>query len=143
MAAQILKCPKCGDVPHQDSVDIGVGIMYGPASCGCGWVSEVLVVDKNKLTFRKESRFGVRWSYRVLYQGCEIAHAILIAPNIIDILDVKPECSRQGIGRELVKYIYSDVCRIKRTKLIPFAEDDKAKGFWDKMREAGYCTAGI
>ena len=31
-------CPKCGGEPHQDSVDIGVGIIYGPRGCiECAW----------------------------------------------------------------------------------------------------------
>lgn len=31
-------CPKCGGETHQDSVDVGVGIMYGPRGCiECGW----------------------------------------------------------------------------------------------------------
>lgn len=30
-------CPKCGGETHQDSVDIGVGIMHGPRGCiECG-----------------------------------------------------------------------------------------------------------
>jgi hypothetical protein len=30
------RCPKCGT--NCDSVDVGVGIMYGPYGCpGCGW----------------------------------------------------------------------------------------------------------
>lgn len=33
-----IDCPKCGNEAHQDSVDIGVGVMYGPNGCpSCGW----------------------------------------------------------------------------------------------------------
>jgi predicted nucleic-acid-binding Zn-ribbon protein len=31
-------CPKCGGETYQDSVDIGVGVIYGPLGCvECGW----------------------------------------------------------------------------------------------------------
>ena len=31
-------CPKCGGETHQDSVDVGVGIIHGPRGCiECGW----------------------------------------------------------------------------------------------------------
>lgn len=31
-------CPKCGGETHQDSADIGVGVIYGPRGCcECGW----------------------------------------------------------------------------------------------------------
>lgn len=33
-----MRCPKCNDDCWRDSVDIGVGIQYGPWGCpGCGW----------------------------------------------------------------------------------------------------------
>ncbi len=35
MSAMI--CPKCGYEAYRDSVDVGVGIMYGPWGCPCGW----------------------------------------------------------------------------------------------------------
>lgn len=32
------RCPKCGGETCQDSVDVGVGIIYGPLGCiDCGW----------------------------------------------------------------------------------------------------------
>lgn len=32
------KCPKCGGETHQDSVDVGVGVIYGPRGCiECAW----------------------------------------------------------------------------------------------------------
>lgn len=31
-------CPKCGNTDlHRDSVDVGVGVIYGPLGCSCGW----------------------------------------------------------------------------------------------------------
>lgn len=31
-------CPKCGGETHQDSVDIGVGVIHGPRGCvECAW----------------------------------------------------------------------------------------------------------
>jgi hypothetical protein len=33
-----MNCPKCCHECERDSVDIGVGIIYGPWGCGgCGW----------------------------------------------------------------------------------------------------------
>lgn len=33
-----MKCPKCNNQCEQDSVDVGVGIIYGPWGCYfCGW----------------------------------------------------------------------------------------------------------
>ena len=31
------KCPRCGEPCDRESVDVGVGIIYGPYGCGCGW----------------------------------------------------------------------------------------------------------
>lgn len=34
----MLNCPKCGsDDICRDSVDVGVGVIYGPYGCSCGW----------------------------------------------------------------------------------------------------------
>lgn len=34
----IERCPKCGGETHQDSVDVGVGMIFGPRGCTeCGW----------------------------------------------------------------------------------------------------------
>lgn len=35
-------CPKCGGTHlHQDSVDVGVGVIYGPWGCpDCGWSAD-------------------------------------------------------------------------------------------------------
>jgi hypothetical protein len=30
-------CPKCGDDCWRESVDVGVGVIYGPYGCSCGW----------------------------------------------------------------------------------------------------------
>ena len=35
MAEQI--CPNCGCECERESVDVGVGIIYGPWGCHCGW----------------------------------------------------------------------------------------------------------
>lgn len=32
-----LPCPKCGESCNRDSVDVGVGVIYGPWGCACGW----------------------------------------------------------------------------------------------------------
>lgn len=36
-----MKCPKCNEECDQDEVDVGVGIIYGPARCpNCGWYED-------------------------------------------------------------------------------------------------------
>lgn len=32
-----MKCPKCGEDCDRDEVDVGVGVIYGPYGCWCGW----------------------------------------------------------------------------------------------------------
>lgn len=58
-------CPNCGEVPSQDSADVGVGIIYGPAGCSCGWSEWP---EYNQLTGPKESETH-RWDqYGVGYR---------------------------------------------------------------------------
>lgn len=36
-----MNCPKCGaEDCYRDSVDVGVGVMYGPYGCPCGWSAD-------------------------------------------------------------------------------------------------------
>lgn len=30
-------CPRCGSEVERDEVDVGVGYIYGPYGCMCGW----------------------------------------------------------------------------------------------------------
>lgn len=30
-------CPRCGNTCDRDEVDVGIGILYGPWGCYCGW----------------------------------------------------------------------------------------------------------
>lgn len=32
-----MDCPKCGEGCCRDDVDVGVGVIYGPWGCACGW----------------------------------------------------------------------------------------------------------
>ena len=32
-----MNCPECGTECGRDEVDVGVGTMYGPYGCVCGW----------------------------------------------------------------------------------------------------------
>jgi hypothetical protein len=32
-----VNCPKCGADCRRDSADVGVGVIYGPYGCPCGW----------------------------------------------------------------------------------------------------------
>lgn len=38
MSEPPMACPHCGDTCDRESVDVGIGIMYGPWGCSnCGW----------------------------------------------------------------------------------------------------------
>lgn len=40
-------CPNCGEEAWREEADVGVGIIYGPWGCSCGWSED----DKyNRLT---------------------------------------------------------------------------------------------
>lgn len=45
-------CPRCGELVDRDYADVGVGIIYGPYGCSCGWSesSEYDVSDGPKFT---------------------------------------------------------------------------------------------
>jgi hypothetical protein len=32
-----MNCPKCGNKCWRDEADVGVGVIYGPYGCPCGW----------------------------------------------------------------------------------------------------------
>lgn len=32
-----MDCPKCGEECCRDEADVGVGVIYGPWGCMCGW----------------------------------------------------------------------------------------------------------
>jgi len=32
-----MNCPKCNQPCHREEADVGVGIIYGPWGCSCGW----------------------------------------------------------------------------------------------------------
>ena len=32
-----MNCPECGSECGRDEADVGVGTMYGPYGCACGW----------------------------------------------------------------------------------------------------------
>lgn len=32
-----MTCPNCGDNCSRDEADVGVGVIYGPWGCYCGW----------------------------------------------------------------------------------------------------------
>lgn len=46
-----MKCPNCGNMCDRDEADVGVGIIYGPWGCGCGWSESE---EYNLLTGPKE-----------------------------------------------------------------------------------------
>lgn len=49
------KCPNCGEYGWRDSADVGVGIIYGPWGCPCGWSESD---DYNQLTGPKRTALG-------------------------------------------------------------------------------------
>ncbi len=48
-------CPNCGFECCRDSADVGIGIMYGPWGCECGWSEDERY---NTLTGPKRTKNG-------------------------------------------------------------------------------------
>lgn len=46
-------CPKCEQDCFRDEVDVGVGVIYGPYGCYCGW-SESSEYDSSEGTSPKQ-----------------------------------------------------------------------------------------
>lgn len=47
MLAEKCNCPRCGEEAWREEVDVGVGIIFGPWGCPCGW-SEYEEYDQTK-----------------------------------------------------------------------------------------------
>jgi hypothetical protein len=57
-------CPKCGGETSQDSVDIGVGIQYGPLGCiECGWSEDPEYDMTNPDNAKADERGGYKDQY--------------------------------------------------------------------------------
>jgi hypothetical protein len=50
-------CPKCGGDCWRDSADVGVGIIYGPWGCPCGW-SELPEFDLSTAPHPRTDQYG-------------------------------------------------------------------------------------
>lgn len=48
-----MNCPKCKEECDRDEVDVGVGMIYGPFGCPCGW-SEWAEYDRSEGTSQAE-----------------------------------------------------------------------------------------
>ena len=53
-------CPKCDEPCERDDVDVGVGIIYGPWGCGCGWSSDP-AYDRSEGPSPEQRRLGPEW----------------------------------------------------------------------------------
>jgi hypothetical protein len=58
------ECPRCGSHCDRDEADVGVGIIYGPYGCGCGWSED----DKYDAVFG-DGGWQADGSYRDPYGG--------------------------------------------------------------------------
>jgi len=58
-------CPGCGEKEvHQDWVDIGVGVIYGPAGCPCcGWSEDAEYDMRDDANREPDSRGGYKDQY--------------------------------------------------------------------------------
>lgn len=58
-------CPGCGEGQvHQDRVDIGVGVIYGPSGCPCcGWSEDPDYDMRNPENRKPDSRGGYKDQY--------------------------------------------------------------------------------
>lgn len=74
-----MKCPKCGDDAHREEADVGVGIIYGPWGCPCGW-SESEEYDLSGGRDPIDEKGGVLDQFGVYYpNGNSVATAYKIA----------------------------------------------------------------
>ena len=61
-------CPECGDECWRESCDVGVGIIYGPWGCPCGWGEGGRAQVKDG---RYIDQFGGSWSVDRIVENCE------------------------------------------------------------------------
>ena len=61
-----MKCPKCGEECWREEADVGVGIIYGPWGCQCGW-SESEMYDLSKGRNPIDEKGGYLDQYGVYY----------------------------------------------------------------------------
>ncbi len=47
-----MMCPECGEGCGRDAADVGVGIIYGPWGCGCGWSEDTEYSHSDKYDSR-------------------------------------------------------------------------------------------
>jgi len=88
-----MDCPKCGEECCRDQVDVGVGIMYGPWGCMCGW-SEYPEFDSSDGPSPAQKEAADTGRY---VDSCGVSHSIdRIAENL----------SRFGIPRDLVDDVF-------------------------------------
>lgn len=65
-------CPECGDNCWRDSADVGVGIIYGPWGCSCGW-SELGSHEERQASSPDgwyTDPFGVRHNVERIVENC-------------------------------------------------------------------------
>lgn len=59
-------CPRCGERDlDRDSVDVGVGIIYGPYGCPCGWSES----EEYDAVFGKGCQYDEKGGYTDPYGG--------------------------------------------------------------------------
>ena len=63
MPEETQTCPKCERDCWRESVDVGIGIQYGPWGCECGWSEsdEYSLLDENKTGIDAKGGFTDQW----------------------------------------------------------------------------------
>lgn len=90
-----MNCPKCNCQCDRDSVDVGVGMIYGPWGCqSCGW-SEDSRYDSSGGPSPAQQEAGPEW-YVDSTGGMQ---------RVSSITD---KCERFGIPRDVVEEAFSD-----------------------------------
>jgi hypothetical protein len=55
-------CPHCGESCDRESVDVGLGVIYGPWGCAsCGWSSDPQYDSREGLRYDGEDRVFDQW----------------------------------------------------------------------------------
>lgn len=95
------KCPECGEPTVCESVDIGVGILYGPAYCECCWWSSNPQAGKVIDGWYHDAAGGATRVGALVKRACHLGGDAL-AEHVADVFaddDAEPECPGEHCPR--------------------------------------------
>lgn len=114
-------CPKCGNRTWRESVDIGVGVIYGPYGCSCGWSENEEYDTSNGPKYTKEGYVLDQWG------GAKKASSLQ---------EVK-----DGLAQELYKMTTAEA--IKQNVCIQCKKPITEKSFYSAAGKREYRISGL